>query len=108
MVGRADVFVDGNFGEKRGVCADHYTRKLVRDGRASNQDIVDEHGRMDHAKISQLQASKQEPLAIQPPRHNQPKGPKPFELPPVIADRLEHLDDEANDGPPDWFLDRPA
>lgn len=55
--GKADVFVDDRFGNKRGVCAEHYTRQLVADGLASNQDLVDYRGAYDLAKVKAFRDS---------------------------------------------------
>ena len=44
--GKADVFVNDYNGRKRGICADHYLRGLVKAGKAANQDLIDRDGRI--------------------------------------------------------------
>ena len=44
--GKADVLVDDYSGRKRGICAEHYLRGLVKAGKAANQDLVDRDGRI--------------------------------------------------------------
>jgi hypothetical protein len=93
--GKADVLVLDHRGNKRGICATHYTRELVRQGKASNQDIVDADGRYDAAKIEHLHASHaQADIELLPAYHGAPKGPMPFQIPPVVQRAIEHSSDD--------------
>jgi hypothetical protein len=91
--GKADVLVLDHHGERRGICGDHYTQELIRQGKAANQDIVDSEGRINAAKIADYHASVQPDLIAAPAFHNSPPGPQPFTVPSYIAEQLEHQDE---------------
>lgn len=97
VVGYADVLVKDHRGETRGICASHYTRELVRQGKAANQDLVDADGRVVLAKVQAVRESEQIPLAIQPPLHGAPKGPQQFTVPDVVAREIERDDHVSDD-----------
>jgi hypothetical protein len=97
LCGYADVLVKDHRGDLRGICATHYTRELVRQGKAANQELVDADGRVVLAKVQSVRESEQIPLAIQPPMHGAPKGPQQFTVPDVVAreiDRGDHVGDD--------------
>lgn len=49
--GKADIFVRDRFDALRGICQACYLRGLVADGKAPNQDLLDDDGRFDPAKV---------------------------------------------------------
>ena len=51
VVGYADLLVPDRHGALRGICAEHYHNELVRQGKASNQDLLDHEGRISKSKL---------------------------------------------------------
>lgn len=95
--GKADVLVKDHRGDLRGICATHYTRELVRQGKAANQDLVDEGGRMMKEKIEAFHANNQPALVTQPARYGAPKDPQQFTVPAAVVRQLSAGDEFVSD-----------